>query len=297
MRLVLETRWSPAATVVSVTAIVTLALEQGSGWSDEMAEPPLPVATQAIALDDLPPPPAEIESLIEAADVSFRTGPRPAAEAQIAQPRQVPSDLARGPKFEAETTYTLSYRFTSHCRWHLSSTSDASGQRFRQLIIHVRYRDIELDSSHVVWFRKPPERDQFWKSPLVRHEFDHVRLSSDPILAKRLKEKLAQSSVLRLRVVDSPTESEQLAPEQLAPEQSASSGNDQADPTARPDEIVRIRDISDVFVREYVDRHVAEVFQQIASLVEIRYRELDRVTRHGQSEVPENSVLAAWLGR
>ena len=292
MRFVLETRWSPAVTVVSATAIMTLALEQGSGWSDDPVPPPLPAAMQSIALDDLPPPPAETKSLIEAADVSFRTGPRPAAKAQTGQPRQVASEVARGPKFEAETTYTLSYRFNSHCRWHLSSKSDTSGQRFRQLIIHVRYRDVELDSSHVVWFRKPPEHDEFWNSPLVRHEFDHVRLSSDPILAKRLKKKLRQSSVLRLRVADSPA-----ASEQLMPEQPASSANDEADPTARADETVRIRDISDAYVREHVDRHVAEVFQQIVSLVEIRYRELDRVTRHGQSEVPENSVLSTWLDR
>ena len=295
MRIASQTRWSLAtgtAAPAVMMATLLIAVATRLAGSDELTRPSHSAATQAIALDGLPPPPAEIRSLLEAADVSFRTGPRATAEVPMREPRQVATEVAREPKFEAETTYTLSYRFDSHCHWRLSSTSDASGQRFRQLIIRVRYRDVELDSSHVVWFRKPPDRETFWQSPLVRHEFDHVRLSSDPILAKRLKEKLTQSSVLRLRVVDSPAVSEQ-----LAPEQSTSSGNDEADPTARPDETVRIRDISDAYVQEYVDRHVADVFQQIASLVEIRYRELDRVTRHGQSEVPENSVLAAWLGR
>ena len=50
-------------------------------------------------------------------------------------------------------------------------------------------------------------------------------------------------------------------------------------------------------VDRLIDQHVAEVFQRVSQLVEIRYQELDRLTLHGQLPVPPDSSLNKILER
>lgn len=128
----------------------------------------------------------------------------------------------------------------------------------RQLKITVRYSSIKLMPKHIVWFRKQPKTDGFWDNRLVLHELDHVKISSDPWLTNRFKEMLLQSAVIETEI----------------------------------DSGVRV---SDSMVDRLVDQHAKEQFETISELLGIRYRELDRITRHGLDPLPESSALFELL--
>ncbi len=202
-----------------------------------------PVAAEervAIELGDLPQPPDEILALIRAGRVSFEAGPRD----PLAEPRN-------GPRTTAETRYRIVYNYRSRSTWKVDRAN-------ARLVIHVRYLQIEWKPTHTVWFLRSPPTSDFWSNRLVLHEFDHVRISTDPRLAARFEQLLRDQRVLH-RTID-----------------------DEA-----------------VVNREYVDRlvgqHVDEVFSEISDLISIRYRELDRLTRHGLEAVPNDSPLQELL--
>ena len=47
--------------------------------------------------------------------------------------------------------------------------------------------------------------------------------------------------------------------------------------------------------KDSVQKYVEEVFQEIVSLVSIRYKELDRVTDHGLDPIPQESKIRDWM--
>jgi hypothetical protein len=128
----------------------------------------------------------------------------------------------------------------------------------RRVVINVRYGSITWKPKHTVWFRRRPETENFWSSRLVLHEMDHVRISSDPRLAARFAESLGEQSTLVHPI---------------------GGGN-----------VVNQR-----LVDRLVGEHVERVFSEMTELISIRYRELDRVTKHGRLAVPRDSALQQWL--
>ncbi|TWT52668.1 hypothetical protein Pla22_02940 [Rubripirellula amarantea] len=149
-----------------------------------------------------------------------------------------------GPRVAAETRFKMEYNYRSSPRWQIQNRESD-----RVLIIRLRLRDVKLETTHEIWFRRKPKLENFWQDPLVQHELDHVRISSDPRLRKRFLELVGKPGKIELTL----------------------------EPTDKVDA---------AFVRQAVQKHVANSFDQVSELASIRYRELDRLTRHGRSPVP-----------
>jgi hypothetical protein len=214
---------------------LTLVLWLLCSGSFAVAENPTP-----IRLADLPEPAAEIRDLIEAGRVTFEAGEREAAQT----PRT-------GPRITAETHYRIAYNYNTRSRWKIDSKN-------RRVVITVRFRDIEWQPTHRIWFEKRPATEDFWSHPLVLHEFDHVRISTDPRVAERFEQLLRSKRSI----------TQSLSAEDVVDRE---------------------------FVDRLVDKHVIEIFSEISELVSIRYKELDRVTSHGLHPLPEDSFLSGLL--
>lgn len=204
---------------------------------------------KTIGLDELPDPPDWISKLIQDADISLTFGGDPVTD---------PSRALRGSKrLGAETRFKLKFDYRAQTDW---SIRNIRGQR--QVVIRIRYRRANLIASHNIWFLKRPQTQGFWANPLVLHELDHVRISSDPriekLFLKRLKE---NSSVTR-----------------ALSELSTAGGK-----------------VNESAVRQVVDDVAQKVFDETIELVQIRYQELDRLTDHGLEPVPTDSEVAQWL--
>lgn len=223
-----------------------------------------------LALTDLPKPPREIQTLLARGDVTFLIGGM--------QPSSVDPDdasTAKRRKFDAETRYHMSYTFKSHCRWSFADPGQS-----QRLAIQTRYEKLQLEVEHRVWLREMPEIDSFWDSPLVRHELDHIRLSSDSRLNSRFVEAVEQLAKIEL----TPDESRPLL---------AAATSRKREGTAR-NRTVLSRLVADDAQRWVEDRVRAE-FDRTVELVEIRYRELDRQTDHGRKPVPDVGEVNSWL--
>lgn len=192
-------------------------------------------AEKTLDLADLPVVPTALEALIKSADVTLETG----------------DGDRRDPKLAAETHYQIKYSYSSRATWRI----DPSGENLR---ISVRYLNIKWQPTHRVWFRRVPPTDGFWSNRLVLHEFDHVRISSDPRFARNFEKKLRDNLVLRRKTP--------------------------AD-----------RRVDRRYVDELVNKHVKGVFQEVSDLVAIRYKELDRITNHGRQPLPPDSSIAEFL--
>lgn len=200
----------------------------------------LPVlAEQPSSIDpaEFPNPPAEIAAWIESGRVTWEAGPR---DESLESPGR--------PRMAAETRYRIAYHYRTRLRWTVASEGK------RTAVIRVRFENVSLEPSHVIWFRERPEVQGFWENPLVLHELDHLQISSDHRLSKLFAERLREQPVLRIAVTDQ--------------------------------DIVN-RD----FVDRKVDEHVAGLFQEISDLIAIRYQELDRLTNHGRKPLPADFHL------
>ncbi|MFK8114828.1 MAG: hypothetical protein AB8B91_21685 [Rubripirellula sp.] len=188
-----------------------------------------------IELDELPSPPREIRKLIQSANVTMESG-----EAND-----------RDPKLAGLTDYKIQFQYGVRPKWHLDST----GTRLR---ISTRYFKVDWSQSHKIWLRKKPPTDQFWSSELVLHEFDHVRISSDPRFKAMFETRLRKSTSLTREV----------------------SENDK---------------VNRALIDTLIDEHVNGVFKDVTDLISIRYKELDRVTNHGRRPIPEDSEMAEYF--
>ncbi len=236
-----------------------------AGWCDDRDEGS---AGKLLAPGQLPEPPEELARWLKSAGVTFRVGGAPpAAEASAGERSDSRLPAEPEPSAEAErrseaanrvdalTRYRVAYDYETRSRWRL----EGRGQN-RQLVVTIRFRNVQWRPSHVIWFRQSPAVKSFWNHPLVRHEFDHVRLSGDRRWRDRFVAMLDEQRVLRI-------------------------------PLAADERIDHER------VRRAVDRHVQTVFGKIVELIDIRYRELDRLTGHGTRPLPPDSELAGGLRR
>lgn len=189
---------------------------------------------------DLPNPQPEIRRLLDRGPLRWDSGVRPAG---------IPATSKL--KTAAETTYRIRYSYQSRANWKVNQLGNA-------LTIKVRFKRVQWKATHRIWFRNQPPFNDFWGDRIVRHELDHLRISSDPRHAHRFQERLRQESVFRSPI--------------------------------RAGDVVN-KALVDRLVEEHVDR----IFQDQTDLIAIRYRELDRVTAHGRLPVPQDSPIAQLL--
>ncbi|QDT09295.1 hypothetical protein K239x_12410 [Planctomycetes bacterium K23_9] len=209
------------------------------------------VSTKAIELDDLPKPAAELAALIDEGAVSFCTGRIPWSEMRDARDRTGVAGTRY--RLAAETRAEFKYDYKSRMRWR------ERRERGKKIVwISVRFSAAELKVVHVIWFRRPPAADDFWSDSIVQHEFDHVRLSTHPMLRKLFAEKLKATSRFQ-------------------------------------HELPADQQVSEELVNGLVRERVKDAFEEISDLVKIRYKELDRQTRHGLEPLPAKSELSQWL--
>ena len=188
-----------------------------------------------LSVSKLSEPPEQLKKLLKAGRVTFEVGPRSGS----ADPRII-----------GETRYEVSYRYKSQAKWSLSQ--DAKGARV--LVINVVFNRIQWNPKHVIWLRDEPELDVFWSNSVLLHEFDHLRISTDPRIARRFAELLTQRRVIRH--------------------------------TLQAGEFAG-RELTD----RLVEKEAHAVFEEVTDLIAIRYRELDRETLHGRQPVPRSSEL------
>ena len=189
-----------------------------------------------LSAGDLPVPPDDVAELLECGRVTFRYGPRPSLGNDALADQSL--------KVAGETRFHLEYRYSSRTRWRTRRGDDE-----RQVVIDVEYDSLRLDFFHDVWFRKKPSLQSFWDERLVRHELDHVRISSNPRIEERFAALVRRHSTI-VRAI---------------PQETA---------------------VDNALVRELVKQQVQEAFDEIVDLVQIRYVELDRLTRHGMRPLP-----------
>ena len=200
-----------------------------------------------IDLQTLPSPPSDIAELIDRGAVTMITG-------NDARPKRDGDHQTDDPNIVAETHYRITYKFSSHAKWVL---------RRNQLTVRVKFARVQWEPSHVIWFLDAPvngdlpNRD-FWNIPVVRHEFDHVRISNDPRHKKMFLQSLKDNAIIT-RTVSS------------------------------------LETIDDETVDAIVQRMVDRQFAKVSELIEIRYRELDRVTDHGIKPIPVDSPINDWI--
>jgi hypothetical protein len=190
-----------------------------------------------IPLAELPEPPIELKKWIEVGDVKLSFGGRKPLDDRMM----------------AETKYRMVHRYRSNPRWSIRNRGTD-----RVCLIRLRFRSIRLSTTHEVWFLELPATEDFWGNPLVLHEFDHVRLSADPRLAKRFAELVQEETVIEKRLGENESVDEQ-------------------------------------WVQDQVDQYVQEQFARVSDIAAIRYRELDRLTRHGRSPIPADSEIAKTM--
>ena len=178
----------------------------------------------------LPAPPPEIAQLIRRGNVSFT----------LYDPQRDPQEFA------GITRFDLQYRYEATSRW----TVRRAGSR-RQLRIRPKFHRLNLEFRHEVLVPASVQGDGFFRHPLVQHELDHVRISTDPrleaLFQRWIDEDLQQLSV-------------------------------RLEPSQQPD---------DQLVRDQVEEAIKKTFQRLIDMARIRYDQLDRETDHGQRALPE----------
>lgn len=224
---------------------------QGMIDEDSLITTPLPLTT-------LPKPSEDVARLLERGQVKFKSGgPRPS------QANGYRSTGVIDRQFDAETQFRLNYDFVSRCRWWWSGDV---------LWVRVRYPKLGLTVTHDVWLRTfPTEISEFWNSDLIKHELDHIRLSTDPRVLGRFRAAVEAEDRLQF----ARAEVEELLELKL-------------DNPSR-------RHLTDDQVRQLINSRVKAHFQQTFDLIVIRYRELDRQTAHGAFAVPQTGPLRTWL--
>lgn len=207
-----------------------------------------------IKVAELSDPPDAIAELIKQGDVRLITG---------GGPQGSPSTLPKDGRVAGETRFLYRYRYRSRASWTMQRASSAGSASPETMVnIKVSFRSLKLLISHDVWFRKPPPADRFWEDRVVKHEFDHVRLSSDPRIESQFLTQAKELRSIRVALTEI------------------------ADKDGR---------VSNKRVQELIEERMKQVVETIADYVRIRYRELDRLTQHGLHPLPEDALSADAL--
>ena len=190
--------------------------------------------SETVSSPALPQPPEAIARLQRAGNVSF-VFYDPAVHAR---------------RYAGETRFSIDYRSKSRFRWRL--VRQATGQR--ELVIRTNFDALHFDLKHQILLPVTLANEQFYQSQLVRHEFDHVRISTDPRFQKRLAEWLkSELQIVRVEVVANSSKNE-------------------------------LNELANTVVQQQAD----QLFQRMLALIQVRYSELDQTTRHGAAPLPED---------
>lgn len=245
-----------------------------------------PQLGRVVSLDQLPEAPEALADWLVKAGVSFRIGgQRPSVVRSSPSLVRGSPSLVRGSPaaadpnrvFEAETQFRLTYSFQSRTSWRW---------RGRDLVVSVKYDDLELNCTHEIWLRSMPGED-FWRAPLVQHELDHVRISSDSRVEAHFEKRVRARNELRL----TPEFLDRLvAAGVVQPRLAARLAQLAVEPAKRRPGIIDRDSIAEI-----VEHVIAEEFEKSVQLVRVRYRELDRITDHGGRPVPTDGPLRQWL--
>ena len=155
-----------------------------------------------------------------------------------------PSDLPRGIRIAGETRFESRYRYNTNARWNVTSSG---------IELRVHFRSLKLVQKHVIWLKTVPKAEDFWTDRVVRHEFDHVRISADKRIEAQFRrdvQRMTSFTVPKARVT--------------------SNGK-----------------VDNAKVQEVIRQRVKQAFERISDYVDVRYLELDRVTQHGMLPLPK----------
>ncbi len=198
-----------------------------AAWAQTTAPPsPLGEAPQRTPLtaERLPPPPADLAPLLERAPVSWEFYDR----------RKIK------PRYEAFTRYDLRVEQRHRFRYELSRTSGGG------VLITIRVRFTHVEHQQTYRIEAPDHLDpqRFWQSRLIRHEMDHVKISSHPFVAAEM-----------IRQVKSVREFQR---------------------ELRPGEIP-----TPAVISQWIDEEVGRKLKPVLQLVQDNNHKLDEITRHG----------------
>lgn len=217
---------------------------RGKATQGQLSQDPNLADRFSIPLQSLPPPPEEVKPWLEAGNVRFVFGP---------EARQSDQTDARARELAAETRYRIEYRCERKTQWEWIRAS-------RELRITTQVGRVHWQPFHTIWFRDRPETDGFWSNPLVQHELDHVRLSSDPSMEGRFAASLKEPFIIRHGL----------------------SGRQR---------------VNQSLIDQLTEQYLQQRFDQILQLIDLRYQELDLVTGHGSSPLqPESSLYRLLRG-
>ena len=184
----------------------------------------LPSVTPAQDLFELPKPPGELDLLMEAGSVEFLFYD------------QRPADQ----KFEGEThfNFDVGYRFRYQSRL-------GNKQGVPHHFVSVHFSNIRIETKNIIRIPRRYASVSIWDSSLVQHEFEHVRVNSDPRV-----ELLIQELVNAIKRIDIKAKS---------------------------------RTISRAELTERVEKEIDKRVDEVTRLVQGNNDLLDTVTQHGIS--------------
>jgi hypothetical protein len=178
-------------------------------------------------------PPPYFQKLIKAGNVRF----------EFYDPRKDPRPYAGYTEYELFVYHSYDLRYTRRRR--------GGGWR---LTILPTVRKVTCRLTHTVHLPERLDSDDRWADPLVRHEFDHVAVSTDPRVRM-----LVEHLLLNL------PEFERWAPGGTL--------------------------LDDKFYRSAVDERIAERRKAVLQLVEANQQRLEEITRHGTRWTPDRQAL------
>ena len=181
----------------------------------------------------LPDPPEAISALIQSGNVRF----------EFYDPKVVVRS------FDGETEFEFRYEYKSRSAWKRKEVDGKPG-----IEVGIQYEEVKLAQSHRILLPDSLIGDGVFKRQLTLHEFDHVRISSDPRWGPLLQTMLKSRNSVMTKAFDE--------------------DEDEIKGRGTPQELNRI---TNQMVKEASDA----VFNELIELVRIRYRELDRVSRYG----------------
>lgn len=178
---------------------------------------------------DLPPAPQRFAKLIESGNVSLSF--------------YDPAEVKR--QYAGETKLDLRYDYRSSSRWDAQREGDG-----HVVTVRSQFRQFKFTRRHTIVLPIRMAGENFYSRPLVEHEFDHVRISTNPAFEKQFQRWIeAELRVLKLTLPAGQT-------------------------------------LDNQWVQAQIKAAMKQRFDRLLDLIQIRYRELDRVTDHGMTPLP-----------
>ncbi len=145
----------------------------------------------------------------------------------------------------ALTVFSFSMKYRMRYRLHESSKE---APKKRSIQISVSYHDVDCEAAHKILLSDRYRPAKPWDSTLLRHEFDHVAISTDPRLFKMIRSLDGRRTTLAL-ILDAETKT------------------------------------SDSWAKREIEKSVSEFQKSIESLVRAYYVRLDKASSDGLSPI------------